>query len=35
MGSWRTFYNQVRPHSGLGWSTPPDYARIHDISRLP
>ena len=30
--SWRTFYNQVRPHSPLGWSTPSDYARKHAVS---
>ncbi|TQE99139.1 MAG: transposase [Spiribacter salinus] len=25
-------YNQVRPHSALGWSTPADYARKHAVS---
>ncbi len=30
--TWRTFYNQVRPHSALGWSTPADYAQKHAIS---
>ncbi|HAX09264.1 MAG TPA: IS3 family transposase [Marinobacter hydrocarbonoclasticus] len=30
--AWRTFYNQVRPHSALGWSTPSDYARKHAVS---
>ncbi len=27
--AWRAFYNQVRPHFALGWSTPADYARKH------
>ncbi|MBQ93060.1 MAG: IS3 family transposase [Marinobacter sp.] len=31
--AWRTFYNQVRPHSALEWSTPSDYARKHAVSR--
>ncbi len=30
--SWRTFYNQVRPHSALGWSKPYDYARKYAAS---
>jgi leucyl-tRNA synthetase len=30
--AWRTFYNQIRPHSALGWSTPSDYARKHAVS---
>lgn len=29
---WRRFYNQVRPHSSLGWETPADYARKHAVS---
>ena len=29
---WRMDYNQVRPHSALGWSTPADYARKHAVS---
>nr|WP_097462131.1 IS3 family transposase [Mangrovitalea sediminis] len=29
--AWRTFYNQVRPHSALDWSTPADYARKHAV----
>ncbi|WP_379945207.1 transposase [Marinobacter sp. LM1] len=32
IGSWRTLYNQVRPHSALGWSIPYDYARKHAAS---
>ncbi|MGQ7301310.1 IS3 family transposase [Marinobacter nauticus] len=31
--AWRAFYNQVRPHSALEWSTPSDYARKHAVSR--
>lgn len=31
--AWRTFYNQVRPHSALEWLTPSDYARKHAVSR--
>ncbi len=31
--AWRTFYNQVRPHSALEWSAPPDYDRKHAVSR--
>ncbi|WP_088828050.1 IS3 family transposase [Marinobacter sp. es.048] len=31
--AWRTFYNQVRPHSALEWCTPSDYARKHAVSR--
>ncbi|WP_138102989.1 MULTISPECIES: integrase core domain-containing protein [Marinobacter] len=33
MEAWRTFYNQVRPHSALEWCTPSDYARKHAVSR--
>lgn len=31
--AWRTFYNQVRPHSALAWATPSDYARTHAVPR--
>jgi len=31
--AWRTFYNQVRPHSALECSTPSDYARKHAVFR--
>lgn len=24
---WRIFYNEMRPHSGIGWATPAEYAR--------
>lgn len=24
---WRRFYNEMRPHSALGWLTPVEYAR--------
>ena len=29
--AWRSFYNQVRPHSALGWLTPADYARKYAV----
>lgn len=31
--AWRTFFNQVSPHSALEWSTPSDYARKDAVSR--
>lgn len=31
--AWRTFYNQVRPHSTLEWFTPSYFARKHAVSR--
>ncbi len=27
IGVWRVYYNEVRPHSALGWMTPAEYAR--------
>jgi len=24
---WRTYYNEVRPHSALQWMTPAEFAR--------
>ncbi|WP_406564587.1 integrase core domain-containing protein [Marinobacter santoriniensis] len=30
--SYRTLYNQVRPHSALSWSKPYGYARKHSAS---
>ncbi len=27
IAAWRTDYNENRPHSALGWSTPADFAR--------
>lgn len=30
---WRRFYNEVRPHSGIGWATPAEFARQYGICR--
>ncbi|WP_165720288.1 integrase core domain-containing protein [Bordetella trematum] len=27
--AWRTYYNEVRPHSALKWQAPAEYARQH------
>ena len=27
--AWRTYYNEVRPHSALKWQAPAEYARKH------
>lgn len=29
---WRCFYNEMRPHSALGWATPAEYARQQPFS---
>jgi putative transposase len=25
--AWREYYNEARPHSALGWTTPAEFAR--------
>jgi putative transposase len=31
--AWRRYYNEVRPHSALGWLTPADFARQQEGNR--
>ncbi len=33
-GEWRTDYNDVRPHSALGYLTPREFADRHEITQL-
>lgn len=35
LAAWRTDYNEVRPHSRLGWQTPAGYAETTDPRRAP
>jgi putative transposase len=35
LAAWRTDYNEVRPHSRLGWLTPASYAEITHPRRAP
>ncbi|KAG8148535.1 transposase, partial [Burkholderia catarinensis] len=32
---WRTYYNEVRPHSALQWMTPAEFAHQARESALP
>jgi putative transposase len=36
--AWRTYYNESRPHSALGWATPAEFARrccLHAAPAIP
>ena len=32
--AWRKYYNEIRPHSALGWATPAEFARQHGLSPI-
>jgi putative transposase len=35
LAAWRDDYNVRRPHSGLGWRTPAEYAATFEPQRAP
>ena len=34
IGAWRKHYNQLRPHSSLGYRTPEEFAALHRAAGL-
>ncbi|MBP2859971.1 integrase core domain-containing protein [Dickeya oryzae] len=34
MEAWRIHYNQRRPHSALGWMTPPNLLKNLSVARI-